>query len=323
MKTAASLIALVASSAVLAAEFERSAHAGLSPVHARMHVAQANARRQAAGKVYKRCKPKTAATASIAPDVTSAPAVTPTSSKAAATTTAAPATSGGGGGGGSGGVINIPTNGCGPIGAVSKTGKDAGPNGSEKWLNCGVDGGGWNPPFIQVHDLKYKDLDAEFSNPNSIFKPCKQYSGLINDAAGKYDIPKIMIASIMMQESTCNKDTVGGGGEQGLMQITKDKCGGAPGGNCRDPAFNIDKGASYLAGQIKACGGNVLEAVGSYNGWSKGLTYAKATAAANSDCCRCQNNLDYPHQFFNGWMQGIDAYSGNLGTYHNLDHCPS
>ena len=48
-------------------------------------------------------------------------------------------------------------------------------------------------------------------------------------------VPPIAIASIMMQESTCNKDTVGGGGEQGLMQITKDKCGGAPGGNCKDP----------------------------------------------------------------------------------------
>ena len=48
-----------------------------------------------------------------------------------------------------------------------------------------------------------------------------------------------------MQESSCNPHTVGGGGEQGLMQITKDKCGGAPGGNCQDPvskalAFDID-----------------------------------------------------------------------------------
>lgn len=38
-----------------------------------------------------------------------------------------------------------------------------------------------------------------------------------------------------MQESSCNPETVGGAGEQGLMQITKDKCNGAPGGNCRDP----------------------------------------------------------------------------------------
>lgn len=38
-----------------------------------------------------------------------------------------------------------------------------------------------------------------------------------------------------MQESSCIPTTVGGAGEQGLMQITVDKCGGAPGGNCQDP----------------------------------------------------------------------------------------
>lgn len=48
-------------------------------------------------------------------------------------------------------------------------------------------------------------------------------------------VQPIMIASIMMQESSCNKDTVGGGGEQGLMQITHDKCGGAPNGDCKEP----------------------------------------------------------------------------------------
>lgn len=42
-----------------------------------------------------------------------------------------------------------------------------------------------------------------------------------------------------MQESSCKADTVGGAGEQGLMQITKDKCGGAPGGNCMDPVSGV------------------------------------------------------------------------------------
>lgn len=44
-----------------------------------------------------------------------------------------------------------------------------------------------------------------------------------------------MLASFAMQESSCNPNTVGGAGEQGLMQLTKDKCGAAPGGNCKDP----------------------------------------------------------------------------------------
>lgn len=34
----------------------------------------------------------------------------------------------------------------------------------------------------------------------------------------------MLLASIAMEESGCNKDTVGGAGEQGIMQITKDKC---------------------------------------------------------------------------------------------------
>ena len=48
-------------------------------------------------------------------------------------------------------------------------------------------------------------------------------------------VPPIVIASFALQESSCNPDTVGGAGEQGLMQLTKDKCGGAPGGNCKEP----------------------------------------------------------------------------------------
>ena len=37
-----------------------------------------------------------------------------------------------------------------------------------------------------------------------------------------------------MQESGCDPSRVGGAGEQGLMQITPDKCGNAPNGNCQD-----------------------------------------------------------------------------------------
>lgn len=38
-----------------------------------------------------------------------------------------------------------------------------------------------------------------------------------------------------MQESSCESWAVGEGGEQGLMQLTSDKCQDAPGGNCQDP----------------------------------------------------------------------------------------
>ena len=101
-----------------------------------------------------------------------------------------------------------------------------------------------------------------------------------------------------MQESSCNPETVGGGGEQGLMQITKDKCGGAPGGNCKDPVgiqiilssslplfwerrpgnsglqdFNIGAGAKFFSETLNNNGGSLLLTIGDYNGWFSGMTY--------------------------------------------------
>ena len=85
-------------------------------------------------------------------------------------------------------------------------------------------------------------------------------------------VPPIIVASIAMQESTCNVHEVGGGGEQGIMQISKDKCGGAPGGNCQDPDFNIRTGVAFFAQTLSDNGGNLLLTLGNYNGWPKGMT---------------------------------------------------
>lgn len=65
-----------------------------------------------------------------------------------------------------------------------------------------------------------------------------------------------------MQESTCNPSVTGSRGEIGMMQITKDKCGGAPGGNCHDTEFNIKKGGQYLKDTMDQYGGNFIEALG-------------------------------------------------------------
>jgi len=54
-----------------------------------------------------------------------------------------------------------------------------------------------------------------------------------------FAVPRMLAISIAMQESTCNPNVEGGGGEQGMMQITKDKCGDAPGGNCKDAVRSI------------------------------------------------------------------------------------
>lgn len=59
-------------------------------------------------------------------------------------------------------------------------------------------------------------------------------------------LPAILLASFALQESTCNPNTMGGGGEVGLMQITPDKCGGRSAAACRDPEFNVSLPVSLL-----------------------------------------------------------------------------
>ncbi|EKM54504.1 glycoside hydrolase family 23 protein [Phanerochaete carnosa HHB-10118-sp] len=211
---------------------------------------------------------------------------------------------------------------CGASGATEQITATAGPNGAESWLNCGIQGAGWNPPPMQVSDVVSKDLNDALSEPNSPFANCEPYVSYFYQYGGQYGVPPIFLASIAMQESSCDPTKTGGAGEQGLMQITVDKCGAAPNGNCKDPNYNIQQGALFLSGLISDNGGNVLLAVGQYNGWVNGMTEAQATAAADTGCCPCQNNLDYLMQFFNGWVLGTDpTASPRLGQFFNLDIC--
>jgi len=219
------------------------------------------------------------------------------------------------------GLIIVVDKQCGPNGATLKSSKSSGPNGAIQWLNCGISksdpSSGWTPPTILMTDLKYKTLDAFVT---TTFKACKTYLAIFNQVATSTGIPAIFIASFAMQESSCNSNSSGDNGDAyGLMQITSDKCGGAPNGNCADPLFNVKTGAEYFASQLKAFKGDVMLAIGQYNGWEKGMSYASATAAANGGCCDCQNNLDYIHSFFNGWIQGIDGDS--ITYYNNLAVC--
>ncbi|KDQ21417.1 glycoside hydrolase family 23 protein [Botryobasidium botryosum FD-172 SS1] len=224
----------------------------------------------------------------------------------------------------SNGVIHVASPGaCAGIGATINVTTTTGPNGAIDWLNCGVDSDGWNPAYVTVDDIVTKDLATVLAQDNSAFAPCAPYLDLFNKYSKQYGIPTILIASFAMQESTCNPSTIGGAGEQGMMQITPDKCTGAPKGNCLDPDFNIRTGVHYFADTLKSNGGNVLLAVGQYNGWYQGLTYASATAAQNTSCCHCQNNLDYVHQFFNGWCQGVNAFDAHMGKYFNVNVCGS
>jgi len=225
------------------------------------------------------------------------------------------------GGGSSGGVLTINSK-CGGSNAVAKTTKTSGPNGSIDFLNCGINGGGWSPPAIHIKDVKVKSLSEALQSPGSPFHACAPYLKFFNKYGDQFGIPPIFLASFAMQESSCQPGTIGGAGEQGLMQITKEKCpGGSPGPACRDPDYNIRTGAKFFADTLASNNGNVLESIGQYNGWYPGLTFQKATAARHTGCCRCQNNLDYLHQFLNGWCQNVNAYDVKLGKYFNLDPC--
>jgi hypothetical protein len=99
------------------------------------------------------------------------------------------------------------------------------PNGSEDWINCGLNSGGWNPPHVTVDQLKSVALDG-----SGVIAPCAPYFDKFNSLGGQYGVPPIMLASFALQESTCNPDASGGNGESGMMQLGSENCAGAPGG---------------------------------------------------------------------------------------------
>ncbi|KAI0302523.1 lysozyme-like domain-containing protein [Russula brevipes] len=207
---------------------------------------------------------------------------------------------------------------CNPVGATAEVTSVSGPNGHIDWLNCGVNGAGWAPAPVKINEIVVAELDGA---RHTTFATCSdQIIATFKQCGQELGIPPILLASFAMQESFCNPNAVGGAGEQGLMQITPEKCKGAPNGNCKDVEFNIRTAAAFFNEMLHANGGDIILTVGRYNGWAAGMTYGAATKMANT-CCRCQNNLDYVHQFLNGWAQGVNAYEKGLGKYHNVDHC--
>ena len=62
----------------------------------------------------------------------------------------------------------------------SNAGPDT-PNGSEDWLNCGVNSGGWTPPFLGLQDVKAAPLTAD-----GIFAPCADYLWAFEQYGGEF-----------------------------------------------------------------------------------------------------------------------------------------
>jgi membrane-bound lytic murein transglycosylase MltF len=94
--------------------------------------------------------------------------------------------------------------------------------------------------------------------------------------------------SIGMQESGCNPAAEGARGEQGIMQVAGNACDNSA-GDCKEPWYNIHKGAEILVEKMgKNPDGNIIEALGKYNGWMvslpRGLWRVRRTGGLVSSC---------------------------------------
>ncbi|KAG8757194.1 hypothetical protein FRC14_002286 [Serendipita sp. 396] len=212
----------------------------------------------------------------------------------------------------SGSVISASGSPCGDPGATPDPSATGGPNGSENWLDCGVDGDGWVPPPLTLSNIIYKDLAEVLKNDGNPFAACADYLPIFEEMSDETGVPTILLASIALQESGCNPSVTGGAGEIGMMQITSEKCPET--GDCYDAKTNISIGARYFKLMIDQHEGNVAAAMGAYNGWVTGLTIASAN---NYAICAQHNNLDYLQFVFNGYLQGISPDTLQMGIYHN------
>jgi hypothetical protein len=217
-----------------------------------------------------------------------------------------------GGGGSQPGTIQADGSPCGGPNASTSPTKTGGPNGSEEWLTCNIRSSGWAPPPIFRSNIKYVDLGSVINDPHSLFYACRDYLGDFNYHAGQTGLPAILLASIALQESSCNRYARGPNGEYGLMQLTGEKC--PSNGDCLDPGTNIGIGARYLASTADSVGGNLAQAMGMYNGWFPGMTEGDANGRPT---CGQRSNLDYLQTVFNGYLQGVDPSSLDMGMFFN------
>ncbi|KAJ5152782.1 uncharacterized protein N7482_009260 [Penicillium canariense] len=209
-------------------------------------------------------------------------------------------------------------------GATDNVTPSTGPNGSEDWLNTGITGNGWTPPYLALEDVYHISLDDFY---RGIGSSCSQYDNYFQRAGSKYGVDPVILAVLAMQESSCNADA--GGPTPGLMQVS---CDNYPNGKCTDSIQdNVDAGTNYLKSQLDSSGGNAVQAFGSYNGWftadsglngNKGLT-EDYPCSSEGKSNGVPQNLDYLHQVLNGWLLGLDVYGNDnwIGTYKCDQSC--
>ena len=183
-------------------------------------------------------------------------------------------------------------------------------NGSEEAINKGIgEKSGWNPPMLAMAGLRTIGL-GEFCQT---FKEAAKYEAFFVEAGKKYRINPTLLAAIAMEESHCDPGVSASGNPAnagGIMQIQ----GQAEKGS-NDPAANIMQGARELRHHLDDAKGSVIEAVGSYHGWQRGLVVKTMIVPPWGGASM---NLDYVHQVLNGWCQGVDGYG--IGTFNRKYH---
>jgi hypothetical protein len=195
---------------------------------------------------------------------------------------------------------------------------------SEDWFNTGLDGDGWDPPFLNFTTVYHIDRSTFYAGAGS---NCEQYDQYFQVGGDGHGIDPVILAFIAMQESSCQADA--GGPTPGLMQVS---CDNYPNGVCTDSIQdNVNAGANYLQTQLQASGNNAIAAIGSYNGWfeagsglnnNKGLTEDYPCSSEGQSNGEPQN-LDYLQQTLNGWFTGQNPYGDQnwIGTYKCQGAC--
>jgi len=179
---------------------------------------------------------------------------------------------------------------------------------------------GWTAPPVSLDDIVIytPGLGDAANQASSPFNRCKQYVEMFESAGATYNVSAFLLASFALQESGCQADAVADAGTYGLMQLSREKCVDV---DCLDPKVNIKIGAAFLRQLMDSDPHNLFAVIGAWNGWYPGMTY-NDVIAHRSSCCYCQQNLDYLHQFLNGWLQNRDAYgTPRMGQFFNLDIC--